>query len=134
MRVFTIPSSAPFLRTMITALVDGDLVPGFEARTDRARLATVTLYLPTRRAGRMAQEVFLDVLGGDAVLLPRIVPLGDVDEDEIAFAQAASPDALDLPDVQPTLDGLQRRLLLTQLIEAWANRLKPDNAAQAPLV
>ncbi len=134
MRVFTIPSSAPFLRTLITALVDGTLVPGFEARSDPAKLATVTLYLPTRRAGRMAQEVFLDVLGGDAVLLPRIVPLGDVDEDEIAFAQAASPDALDLPDVQPTLDGLQRRLLLTQLIEAWANRLKPDNAAQAPLV
>jgi ATP-dependent helicase/nuclease subunit B len=134
MRVFTIPSSAPFLRTLITALVDGDLVPGFEARTDRAKLATVTLYLPTRRAGRMAQEVFLDVLGGDAVLLPRIVPLGDVDEEELAFAHAAAPDALDLPDVSPALDGLQRRLLLARLIDFWAKRIKPDNPAQAPLV
>lgn len=134
MRVFTIPSSAPFLRTLITALVDGDLVPGFEARTDRAKLATVTLYLPTRRAGRMTQEVFLDVLGGDAVLLPRIVPLGDVDEEELAFAHAAAPDALDLPDVSPALDGLQRRLLLARLIDFWAKRIKPDNPAQAPLV
>jgi len=134
MRVFTIPSSAPFLRTLITALVDGDLVPGFEARTDRAKLATVTLYLPTRRAGRMAQEVFLDVLGGDAVLLPRIVPLGDVDEEDLAFAHAAAPDALDLPDVSPALDGLQRRLLLARLIDFWAKRIKPDNPAQAPLV
>jgi ATP-dependent helicase/nuclease subunit B len=134
MRVFTIPSSAPFLRTLITALVDGDLVPGFEARSDRAKLATVTLYLPTRRAGRMAQEVFLEVLGGDAVLLPRIVPLGDVDEEELAFADAAAPEALDLPDVPDALDGLQRRLLLAQLIGAWAKQIKPDNPAQAPLV
>ncbi len=134
MRVFTIPSSAPFLRTLITALVDGDLVPGFEARTDRAKLATVTLYLPTRRAGRMAQEVFLDVLGDDAVLLPRIVPLGDVDEEELAFAHAAAPDALDLPDVPEALDGLQRRLLLAQLIGAWAKQIRPEDANQAPLV
>jgi len=134
MRVFTIPSSAPFLRTLITALVDGDLVPGFEARTDRAKLVTVTLYLPTRRAGRMAQEVFLDVLGGDAVLLPRIVPLSNVDEDEIAFAQAVSPESLDLPDVPKALDGLQRRLLLARLIDFWAKQIKPDNPAQAPLV
>jgi ATP-dependent helicase/nuclease subunit B len=30
--------------------------------------------------------VFLERLDGDAAVLPRIVPLGDIDEDEIAFA------------------------------------------------
>ena len=63
MRVFSVPVSAPFLRTVIAALVDGRLVDGFEARTDPARLAQATLYLPTRRAGRLAREIFLDVLG-----------------------------------------------------------------------
>jgi ATP-dependent helicase/nuclease subunit B len=29
MRVFSVPSSAPFLRTLIAALVDGKLVEGF---------------------------------------------------------------------------------------------------------
>ena len=62
MRVFSIPISVPFLRTVIAALVDGRLVNGFEARTDPAKLAEATLYLPTRRAGRMAREIFLDVL------------------------------------------------------------------------
>ncbi len=47
---------------------------------------TSRLYLPTRRAGRMAREIFLEVLNTDAVLLPRIVGLGAVDEDELAFA------------------------------------------------
>jgi len=134
MRVFSVPSSAPFLRTLITALIDGELVEGFSARSHPERLATATLYLPTRRAGRMAHEIFLDVLGTDAVLLPRIIPLGDVDEEELAFAQAVSPDALDPLDMPPALDGLQRRLLLAQLIAAWAKQLAPGDPTQAPLV
>ena len=60
MRVFSVPVSVPFLRTVIAALVDGRLVDGFNARTEPAKLAEVTLYLPTRRAGRMAREIFLD--------------------------------------------------------------------------
>ena len=132
MRVYNVPASAPFLRTVITALVDGELIEGFRPRTAPERLAEATLYLPTRRAGRMAREIFLDVLDVDAVILPRIVALGDVDEDELAFAQAASSaETLDLP---PALDGLARRLALAQLIEAWAKQLKPGDPAQAPLV
>jgi ATP-dependent helicase/nuclease subunit B len=49
-RVFTIPASAPFLRTLIRALVDGVLVPGFPATGDPLALASATLYWPTRRA------------------------------------------------------------------------------------
>ena len=55
MRVFSVPVSAPFLRSVIAALVDGRLVDGFEARANPERLAQATLYLPTRRAGRMAR-------------------------------------------------------------------------------
>src|SRR5450755_3214863 len=87
MRVFSVPASAPFLRTVIAALVDGRLVAGFEARAHPERLAQATLYLPTRRAGRMAREIFLHELNSDAVMLPRIVALGDIDEDELAFAE-----------------------------------------------
>ena len=38
MRVFSVPVSVPFLRTVIAALVDGRLVDGFEARTQPGRL------------------------------------------------------------------------------------------------
>ncbi|WP_213775652.1 double-strand break repair protein AddB [Bradyrhizobium sp. dw_78] len=133
MRVFSVPLSAPFLRTVIAALIDGRLVGGFEARANPERLAQATLYLPTRRAGRMAREIFLDELKTDAAVLPRIVALGDIDEDELAFAQAASPGwaALEIP---PAMDGLQRRLLLAQLIALWAKQLRPGDPAQAPLV
>ena len=130
MRVFNVPASAPFLRTVIAALVDGDLVEGFNARAHPERLAQATLYLPTRRAGRMAREIFLDVLGIDAVVLPRIVALGDIDEDELEFAEAAEQFGGSAPlDIPPKLKELERRLTLAKLVAEWAK-----SPGAAPLV
>jgi ATP-dependent helicase/nuclease subunit B len=81
-RVFTIPASAPFVPTLIGALRDGSLVEGFsDTGDDPLALASATIYLPTRRACRLARDTFLDVIGADAAILPRIVPIGDIDED-----------------------------------------------------
>ena len=131
-RVFTIPASAPFLATLIDAMTGGALVPGFAPGKDPLALSTATLYLPTRRACRLARDAFLDHLALDAALLPRIVPIGDIDEDEIAFAEAAiGADALAMPQ---TIGGLERRLLLTRLVQAWAAQLKPTTSGEPPLV
>ena len=111
----------PFLRTVIAALIDGRLVEGFEARSDPAKLAQATLYLPTRRAGRVAREIFLDELNSDAAVLPRIVALGDIDEDELAFADEAEQFGGAAPlDIPPKLGELERRLTLAHLVAAWA--------------
>jgi ATP-dependent helicase/nuclease subunit B len=102
---------------------------------DPLALASATLYLPTRRACRLARDTFLNVLKDDAALLPRIVAIGDIDEDEIAFAEAATgelaSEALALPQA---LHGLERRLLLTQLIVKWANSPDLHGQSGAPLV
>src|ERR1700754_947563 len=112
-RVFTIPASAPFVRTLIAKLRDGTLVEGFSDPADPLALASATIYLPTRRACRLARDLFLDATGADAAILPRIVPIGDIDEDELVFADAANASALDLPD---KIEDLERRLLLMRLI------------------
>ena len=121
MRVLSVPLSAPFLRTVIGALIDGRLVAGFDARNQPEKLAEATLYLPTRRAGRMAREIFLDELKADAAVLPRIVALGDIDEDELAFAEEAEHYGGAAPlDIPPKLGELERRLTLATLVAAWA--------------
>src|ERR1700730_2168643 len=122
MRVFSVPLSVPFLRSVIAALVDGRLVDGFEARSDPARLASATLYLPTRRAGRPAHGIFLDELGKDSAILPRIVALGDIDEDQLAFSEDSEPGGIAPLDVPPKLGELERRLVLARLVAAWAKR------------
>src|SRR5882757_3190801 len=145
-RVFTIPASTPFVPTLIRALLNGTLVGGsapslpFPGREGiPLALASATLYLPTRRACRLARDLFLEVTGCNAAILPHIVAIGDLDEDEIAFAQAATgalaAEALALP---PTLGALERRMLLTQLVLKWAQRIAPavapDQKDEAPLV
>src|SRR3984893_7184627 len=130
MRVFSVPLSAPLLRTVVAALIDGRLVDGFEARAHPEKLAEATLYLPTRRAGRMAREIFLDELKADAAVLPRIVALGDIDETELAFAEQAEQYGGAAPlDIPPKLGELDRRLTLARLVAAWA--MSP---VSAPLV
>ncbi|WP_407157267.1 double-strand break repair protein AddB [Bradyrhizobium sp. STM 3557] len=135
MRVFTVPISVPLLRSVIAALIDSRLVPGFEARSNPVLLATATLYLPTRRALRVARELFLDELKSDAAVLPRLVALGDIDEDELAFAQDSEQndrEAFDgrVPlDIPEKLGELERRLTLARLVAAWAK-----TPVSAPLV
>jgi ATP-dependent helicase/nuclease subunit B len=132
-RVFTIPASAPFVPTLIKALLGGRLVPGFPGTCDPLALARASLYLPTRRAGRLFHDLFLDVTGDHAAILPRIFAIGDPDEDEIAFAQATTP-ALEALDLPPALGGLERRLLLTQLVSAWAAQPELRGEGHVPLV
>ena len=52
-RVFTIPASAPFLRTLIAALMGDRLGLGFKPGGDPLALAAATIYLPTRRSCRL---------------------------------------------------------------------------------
>src|SRR5438067_10075552 len=110
LRVFSIPAAAPFLPTLIRALMAGELVPGFPASGDPLALAAATIYLPTRRACRRARDFFLDVTAADAAILPRILALGDIDEDEIVFAQASTSElAAPALELQPALALLERR-------------------------
>ncbi|MGL5363866.1 MAG: double-strand break repair protein AddB [Bosea sp. (in: a-proteobacteria)] len=120
--LYTISAGVPFLETLTQALLHNEL--GIDADwSDPATLASTTIYLPTRRAARALTSILAHQAGGRAVLLPRIVPLGDVDEAETgiilsgAMAQAGS-------SLLP-IDPLARRFILSQLVLAWgksANR------------
>jgi ATP-dependent helicase/nuclease subunit B len=113
-RVFSIAPTAPFLPTLARGLIDGALIPGYAPRNDPALLADATIYLPTRRAARALGEALLAELGTKAALLPRIVPLGDVDEEAFAF------DFGDLEPLAPAIEAPARRLALAKLIVPFA--------------
>jgi ATP-dependent helicase/nuclease subunit B len=126
-RVFTIPPSAPFLPTFVTALLDGTLVPGFAPRRNPLALSSATVFLPTRRAARALSHAILDALGADAAFLPAIVPLGDVDEDALAF----SDQDFTLP---PAIDPARRRLVLARLVLKLAEVLPAAIGDRMPLI
>lgn len=115
--VFTIPPEVPFLDALAAGLwtnADGDAV----------KLADMRIFLPTRRACRMLRESFLRLTGGKPILLPRMQPIGDIDEDELLFADTSIES-----DIAPAITPLRRRLLLARLIKSRDAGMPIDQAA-----
>ena len=121
-RILTIAPSQPFLDTLAAGLLG-------EVGDEPQRLADYLILLPTRRACRALGEAFLRVSGGRALILPAIRPLGDVDEDSLAFHLPAGDAALTLP---PAIPEMRRTLLLTRMILAWkaGSDITPDQAVR----
>ncbi|WP_240796828.1 double-strand break repair protein AddB [Terasakiella sp. SH-1] len=92
-------------------------------------LSQVTLLLPTRRACRTVRDAFLRLSEGKPLLLPRMQPLGDLDEDELALT--GWKDIGGLNAVKPAIAPLRRQMLLTRLILSFeGGKTSPDQAAQ----
>ncbi|ACL56598.1 double-strand break repair protein AddB [Methylobacterium nodulans] len=115
-RIFTIPPGVPFLATLAEALLDGTLAG--DVGRDPLGLATVTLYLPTRRATRALAAILAERCG-PAALLPRMVPLGEADEAELDLAAAPFGERQEAV-LHPPIPPLERRLILARLVQAWA--------------
>ncbi len=114
--IYTIAPDRPFLATLAQGLIA--LAGG-----DALALSRMTVLLPTRRAARALREAFLRLTAegsdpGAPLLLPRLRPIGDLDEDEIAMAaEDAGEASLAVP---PAIPELRRRLLLAQLVLGWS--------------
>jgi len=92
-------------------------------------LSKVTLLLPTRRACRTVRDAFLRLSEGKPMLLPRMQPLGDLDEDELALT--GWQDIGGLNAVKPSIAPLRRQILLTRLILTFeGDKTTADQAAQ----
>ena len=111
--LYTIPAGISFVDSLAAGLLR-------RYGSEPLGLARVTVLLPTRRACRSLLEAFLEASDGRALLLPRLMPLGDLDAEELAFLEEesglADEEAL---AIAPALPGLRRQLLLTRLILAW---------------
>jgi ATP-dependent helicase/nuclease subunit B len=107
--VFSIAPGASF----VDSLAAGVLA---EADGDPLHLADTTILLPTRRACRALREAFLRQSDGQALLLPRMRPIGDVEPDEAAIGETPGYEELTLP---PAISESRRLLLMAQLILAW---------------
>lgn len=121
--VFTIPAGAHFLPKLVRALLDGRF--GEIDRTDPAALADVTILLPTRRAARALRDELIRAAPAQAAILPRIRPIGDVDEEEqlLAAGNDEPGDRLILP---PAISRFDRLLTLTRLILAWSEAMRAE--------
>jgi ATP-dependent helicase/nuclease subunit B len=102
MNLFTIPAHVPFLDAIATDWLRQD--------DDRLAIARGLILLPTRRAARSLADAFLRASDGQALLLPRIVALGALDEAPLALEGAF--------DIPPAVEPARRLAELARLILA----------------
>lgn len=100
--IYNIAAGENFLRVFAEYIVQN---------YDENTIASAKIFLPTRRACRLLQQEFLDLSGGKAILLPHLLPLGDIDEEELFWSLHE-----DIEDIPLAIDALQREFLLVQLI------------------
>lgn len=120
---FTIAPGAPFLKTFASALLDGEIVPALSRDTPPLTMARATIYVPTQRAARALAAEFAQALDRRATLLPRILPLGALEERENAALFAGDFDVEADASLAAPIEELERRLLLSQLILQWAEAI-----------
>lgn len=108
--IYNIPSEYSFLESFAIGLVN-------MGRKDPFALSQMEVFLPTRRACIEVQRAMIRYETERCFLMPKLIPLGDLDEDE---ALLHSP--LDESELPPLLPPLNRLSLLTKLIEEYAER------------
>lgn len=102
-KIFNIPLSASFVDVLATKLLD---------EFEDFRLSTITIILPSRRACQNLTDAFIRAQGLKPVILPRLIPLGDIEEDELFL----TGDTEILQDLAPAVSKMERTLHFVRLI------------------
>lgn len=141
-RVATIAPQHDFLTTLIDAVFDGKVLPGFHlSKVTLAEhpffLADLTLFLPTRRAVRAAEDAVIKAVaartgGANAALLPQIRAIGDTDEADLMLQESALDPVTMLSKLPPALPDLERHVALTEMVWAWSRALIKQVAKLEP--
>ncbi|GER05362.1 double-strand break repair protein AddB [Iodidimonas nitroreducens] len=119
--VYTIGPAHSFVDALARSLLDqyGD---------QPLALGAIQILLPNRRSARSLREAFLRNHGGRPMLLPRMLAIGDVDEDALDITAPAS----DLIDLRPAISDTDRLFYLTRLcLQIPENHGRPGSMAAA---
>ncbi len=113
--IYTIPADSPFTDTLAQWVLEKcDATP--------TGLSRVLMLLPTRRACIALRDAFLRASGGKALLLPRLQPIGDVDEGMLLATRN-----LDLAPPSAEQFDFKRLFIIAQLIQRH-NHSRMDHA------
>ncbi len=106
--IFNISPRYPFLEVLASYIIE-------TAKSENINIANDIILLPTRRACRYMKDVFFHLSNDSAVMLPTILPLGDVDENGLAFLDYENEN-LDA-DLPPAISQIKRNLILSSLVK-----------------
>ncbi len=101
-----IPAGLPFTDTLAKGLLT-------QYKENPVKLSQINIYLPNRRSCRTLSESFLKLTNGQVTILPRMIPIGDMDLDDLLLS-----DLLPNLSITEPIQPLSRQFLLAQMIMA----------------
>lgn len=106
-KIYNIPSTCSLVDVLAQKFLD-------EYQENPLALADVIFLLPNRRAVKAMSEAFVRLKGLTPTLLPKMLPIGDVEEDELFISGFDNLEIL--TDLAPAIEKNERLLLFTKLI------------------
>lgn len=110
--IYYIPSGYSFLESLVKGLLE-------EQEKDPFRFSQMEVFLPTRRACLELKNALLREAKGQCLLLPKMIPLGDIEEEGENFLSLQDELSL-LPVIPP----FKRLGLLTKLVQEYTEKSK----------
>ncbi|MBW7910651.1 MAG: double-strand break repair protein AddB [Alphaproteobacteria bacterium] len=108
--VLNIPAGQSFADSLARGLLA-------RAAQDPLALGDYLLLLPSRRACRTLRDAFLRLSGGQAIVLPRMVPVGDVEAEEVTLLLSGLDDGGEaLGDIPDAVSKMERQILLAHAL------------------
>ncbi len=107
--IYNIPASCPFTDTLALRVSAG-------AKGNPAALSRILFLLPNRRACQSLKEAFVRLSGETPAVLPQMIPIADLAEDEVIFSALNTETFLE--NLPPEISNLERMFLLAKLIFA----------------
>ena len=107
LKLFNIPVSDSFADVLAAKLLA-------EYSENPLSLSDVLILLPNRRACKTMAEAFVRLRGLQPTLLPQMLPIGDVEEDELLLSGKGA--AAGMLETAPAIDPIERTLLFMRII------------------
>jgi ATP-dependent helicase/nuclease subunit B len=124
-KVYSLAPELAFADTLAAGLLQ-------RAGDDPEALGDLLVLLPNRRAGRSLREAFLRRSEGKPLLLPRILALGDQDEEELLLSDPTGLPAEAEGELPEAIDDHQRLFRLSRLVAEWRSKVEGGEAQQSP--
>ena len=118
-QIHTIPQGRDFADDLVTGVLGIIKTPD--------EMADSIIMLPNRRLAQATRQAFARLGRGKAQIMPRMMPIGDVDEDAEELI-AAGWDADDKP---PVIDRIERQLSLSELTRPFFKAAGLHHVAEA---
>lgn len=114
--VFNVPVNYDFLESLHKFITD--------KYSNILELSKITILLPSRRSCNELKRVFLEKSKNQAIILPNIKAIGDIDYDDLILKQVNCNDLKNIVNISANTSRIKYKILLLKELTNWMKQVK----------